>query len=363
MRSFGNLIAVDPGFEVDRLAVVDLQLARNRYGAAGAGLAFMRELERRIEDSGLQAVITGGSPPTGGGMWFDVRPQTDDGRTIDLEQAELSYSAIDPEYFAIMDIAMVEGRTFAPDDPAEAVIINSVIATRFFGDASPIGRRFRVSERQPWMTVVGVAADVKQSGPNETRDEEMEFYQPFGEKSATTYFSLIVRAAHPAAALMMIKQKVWEIDPQQPLVGASTMTERLRESIARPRFYLTLSSAFAMTGALLAAIGVYGVAAYWVTRRRREIAIRIALGASRQKVMSMVLTRAMKLAAAGTIAGLALAAAGTRVIESMLFGITGRDPVTLSIVAALLAALVLIGGMVPALRAARVDPMTTLRSE
>jgi ABC-type antimicrobial peptide transport system permease subunit len=163
--------------------------------------------------------------------------------------------------------------------------------------------------------------------------------------------------------LQLVKQKVWELDPKLPISTASTMADRLSESIARPRFYLTVSSGFAVTAALLGAIGVYGVAAYWVTLRRREIAIRVALGASRRSVMSMVIVRGLKLAAIGAVAGMMLAAAGTRVIESMLFGITGRDPATLTSVSVLLAVLVVLGCLVPALKAARVDPMTTLRAE
>jgi ABC-type antimicrobial peptide transport system permease subunit len=141
------------------------------------------------------------------------------------------------------------------------------------------------------------------------------------------------------------------------------MLDRIRDTLARPRFYLLLSSAFAITGALLAAIGVYGISAYWVSRRRRELAIRIAVGASREKVMQMVLGRGLRLAAVGAIAGLAMAIGGTRLIESMLFQTSGRDLTSLISVTLLLAALVIVGSVVPALKAARVDPMTTLRTE
>ena len=363
LRSFGKLIAVDPGFDVEHIAVVDVPLPSNRYGAPGADLAFMRELERKVEGMGLRAVITSGAPPRGGGIWFDVKAETDDGRTIDLGQEEVSYSIVDPDYFSVLEIEIVDGRTFGGGDPVDAVIINTLMAKRFFGDTSPLGHRFRMDGRSPWMTVVGVAEDVKHSGPSETRNE-MEYYRALVATRPILYFSFVVRAPeHPAAVVQMVKQKVWELDPKLPISAASTMTERLRESIARPRFYLTLAAAFAGLGALLGAIGVYGIAAYWVTRRRREIAIRVALGASRQTVMSMVIVRGLKLAAIGAVAGMTLAAAGTRFIESMLFGVTGRDPVTLTGVTVLLAVLVVLGCLVPALKAARVDPMTTLRAE
>jgi ABC-type antimicrobial peptide transport system permease subunit len=210
---------------------------------------------------------------------------------------------------------------------------------------------------------VGVAADVRQSGPDEALGK-MEYYRSFVTTKPFLYFSFVVRApGDPRAAVQLVKQKVWELDPKLPISTASTMAERLGESIARPRFYLTLSSAFAAMGALLGGIGVYGVAAYWVTRRRREIAIRVALGASRQTVTWMVIVRGLKLAAFGAVAGIALATAGTKLIESMLFGITGRDPATLTGVTVLLTVLVVLGCLGPALKAARVDPMTTLRAE
>src|SRR6185436_9891977 len=163
------------------------------------------------------------------------------------------------------------------------------------------------------------------------------------------------------AALAAARQFVWEIDPKLPIVETATMEARIGEDLARPRFYLTLSSAFATTGALLAAIGVYGISAYWVSRRRRELAIRIALGASAEKVMGLVISRSIKLALIGAATGLALAVTGTRLIESMLFQVNGRDPLTLIAVTVLLGVLVLIGCIGPALRASRVDPMTTLR--
>jgi putative ABC transport system permease protein len=214
------------------------------------------------------------------------------------------------------------------------------------------------------MTVVGVAADVKQLGPNEPRDDGMEFYRPFPASSTNSYFVLIVRApSEHGAALQTVKQKVWELDAKLPIVTASTMPDRIGESIARPRFYLILASAFAVAGMMLAMIGVYGVSAYWVSKRRRELAIRLAVGASKRHVMSLVLRRSLMLAVAGGVAGLALTVVGTRLIESMLFEVTGDDPLTLIATTGLLATVVVVGCAVPAMRAARVDPMTTLRAE
>jgi ABC-type antimicrobial peptide transport system permease subunit len=212
--------------------------------------------------------------------------------------------------------------------------------------------------------VVGVAGDVKQMGPSDPMGDGMEFYELIPRDTRNQFYAFIIRTSSDrATALAAARQFVWEIDPKLPVVETATMEERIGENIARPRFYLTLSSAFAVTGALLAAIGVYGISSYWVSRRRRELAIRIALGASAETVMRLVIRRSLKLAVIGMAAGLAMAIAATRLIESMLFQIDGRDPVTLTSVTLLLAALVIIGCIGPAFRAARVDPMTTLRAE
>jgi putative ABC transport system permease protein len=364
LRSFDRLIRVDPGFAVDELAVVELQLPAHRYGAPGAGLAFMQQLERAVEDTGLRATIAGGAPPRGGGVTFNVVAEIDDGRTLALGSERVWSTGVAPDYFTLMGIRVIEGRNFDSGDDPSSVIVGSVMASRFFGDTPTLGRRFRLAPSHPWMTVVGVAADVKQLGPNEPRDDGMEFYRPFAATTLNAYFVLIVRApAEHGAALQTVKEKLWQIDPKQPIITASTMPDRIGESIARPRFYLMLASAFAVAGVLLAMIGVYGVSAYWVARRRRELAIRLAVGATKRNVIALIVRRSLALAAIGGGIGLALTVAGTRFVESMLFEVSAYDPATLIATAGVLAAVVVAGCIGPALQAARVDPMTTLRAE
>jgi len=215
-----------------------------------------------------------------------------------------------------------------------------------------------------WQTVVGVAADVKEMGPSDSTGGGMEFYKPITPDSTLQYYALAIRTAGDRqATLRAVRQQVWEIDPNLPIVEASTMSDRMGESMASPRFNLELSSAFALTGAMLAAIGVYGVSAYWVSRRRRELAIRMAVGATRERLIRMVVGRSLRLAAVGALAGLMLAAAAAKTIESMLFQTSGRDPVILVGVTVFMIVLVVFGAIGPAFRAASVDPMTTLRAE
>ena len=365
MRSFNRLLNVDPGFALDQLAVLEVQLPGNRYAAAGSQMAFMQDLERRIETrTGALASISGGAPPTGGGFSFDLKPEAEDGLPVDLTGIILPFGNVSHDYFEVMGIPIVAGRSFTADDGVDTIVLNEIMARRFWGDASPIGKRIRIYQNRPWQTVIGVAGDVKQMGPSDPMGQGMEFYQRLQREARSSFYALVMRSAGNRDTLLQAaRQAVWEIDPRLPIVEAATMEDRIGEAVARPRFFLTLSSAFAITGALLAAVGVYGISAYWVSRRKRELAIRIALGASGDKVMGLVIRRSLKLALAGTVAGLAMAVAGTRLIESMLFQTSGRDPITLVSVTLLLAVLVVIGCVVPALRAARVDPMSTLRAE
>lgn len=364
LRSFTRLLDVDPGFEVDRAAVITLQLSRNRYGAPGAGLAFAQELERKIEGAGVEATITAGVPPSGGGFHFGVKPETDGAAPMDLGELELPYQTVAPDYFRTMGIQIRQGRAFEPGDPGTVVIVNDLFARRIWGEASPVGRRLRLDPKLPWWTVVGVVADVKTMGPSDPMGEGMEFYRPFASDPRNTFFSLVVRApGDPAALLPILKQRVWELDPKQPVYRAETMSQRMGEAVARPRFFLNLATAFAVTATLLAAIGVYGVAAYWVSRRRRELAIRVALGATREQVMSMVVRRSARLAAVGCLAGLGLALWGARAIESMLFQVDARDPLTFIVVTGVLGLLALVAAAGPAFQASRVDPMSVLRAE
>ena len=212
--------------------------------------------------------------------------------------------------------------------------------------------------------MVGVAGDVKAMGPSDPMGEGLEIYQPLSSANRTRFFAMAIRVpGDPGGLLPTLKQRVWEIDPKQPIVDVETMAQRMDEAVVRPQFFVRLALAFAITAVLLAAVGVYGVAAYWVSRRNRELAIRVALGASRGQVIGMVMVRSVRLAAIGCVTGVGLALWGAKAIESMLFQVDARDPVTLAAVTAMLGLLVLMASTLPALQASRVDPMSVLRAE
>jgi hypothetical protein len=274
-------------------------------------------------------------------------------------------SRVAPDYFEVYQIPILEGRALTAADGDTAIVMNDVMAKRYFGKVSPIGRRFKLDAKQPWLTVVGVARDVKTMGPSDPIGEGMEVYLGYPTTPRPYNFLTLSAAveADPDAALERIRRIVWDVDPRLPIGDAITMREQVGNAIARPRFVLSLSGAFTICAVLIAAVGVYGVSAYWVARRRRELAIRMAMGASPERLVWTVVGRSLRLALFGTIAGLAIAMAGARVMASLLFATDPRDPLTLVSITLLLGAIAVIACAGPAFRASRVDPMTTLRAE
>ncbi len=363
LRSFIKLTQVELGFRSEGLALMNVQLTAPRYTSPGAAVRFMQEVESRVEQQlGVTATISS-STPLWFGIFFDAHPEAE-GLTPSPGAAVFGTARIAPDFFEVFEIPLIAGRTLEASDGADAVVINETMARRYFGTVSPIGRRFKLDRNLQWATVVGVAGDVKARGPADTMDGGMELYRPLDLAGRSNYLTLTVPVEGGLQTVLpRIKQILWEVDPRVPILSAASVSESIGESMARERFVLSLSGAFTVCAVLIAAVGVYGVSAFWVARRRRELAIRMALGASGHTVMGLVVRRSLRLAIVGAAAGLALAIGGTRFIESMLFQTSSRDPVTLLAVTGFLAALVVIGCMGPAFKASRVDPMTTLRAE
>ena len=362
LRSFVKLNQVDLGFNPDRLVVFEFQLTQPRYTSPGAALSFMRTVESRVEAE-LGVPVTIGSTPVRPGGFSSARPEVDGLPPAD--EIELPLSRASPDYFDVYQIPIVEGRALAAADGDTAIILNDVMAKRYFGNVSPIGRRIKLNTDSNWLTVVGVARDVKTMGPSDPIGDGMEAYVGFPTAARTYNFaSLAAQSAGDAeTTLARIKRIVWEIDPKMPILSAVSMREHVGNAIARPRFVLSLSGAFTMCAVVIAAVGIYGVSAYWVARRRRELAIRIAVGASPDRLFASVLGRSLRQATVGVGAGLLIALAGARVMQSLLFATDARDPVTFISVTILLGAIAVVAAAGPALKAARVDPMTTLRAE
>jgi putative ABC transport system permease protein len=278
---------------------------------------------------------------------------------------------VSPNYFQAMGIRLLSGRDFtARDDlPAAAMaIVSESVARKVWPGDSPIGKRLSLDERgkpKAWLTVVGVVEDVRQyaltSGPGRA------VYRPYAQVSGPTFNTEVTFVARttldPAFLIPSLRHAVHEVDATQPVKSVATMQDRVRVTMAEPLFETRLLTAFSLMALLLAAIGTYGVVAYSVAARTREIGIRMALGAASGDVMREVLRRTATLAAAGVALGTAGAFAATRVLTKLVFELKPADPATFVAVATLLAAVALVAAWIPAQRATRVDPVAALRYE
>ena len=364
MRSFIKLSSVDTGFQPEGLSVVTVELPTRRYDQGGLALQFVEQVEQRLEAMGdMQVTIASGAPLTQPAMSFGNTPEAEDGKRIEFSTEIMPWSVVAPDYFQTVGIPMLLGRTFEAGDGEDAIVINNRLATTFWGDASPLGKHFRLGEKHPRRTVIGVVADVRQGGLDDPYRHGMEFYIPQSRKQGGGHFAVLIRSSRdPDAVMNTAKQLLWSLDPKLP-VDAMPMRQELAESLYRQRFFLRLSVAFTLIATSLAMVGVYGAFAYWVERRRRELAIRMAIGAAPAALVKAIVGKCLRLTAAGVLIGAAIALGGARVLESMLFDVDPRDPITLALVVLSLVAAATVSCLVPALRASRIDPMTTLRAE
>jgi putative ABC transport system permease protein len=275
--------------------------------------------------------------------------------------------AISPNYFRSMGIPVLRGRDFSETDGEQSVqvaIISESMATRFFPGEDPLGQRIKrgsSTSDYPWATIVGIAADVKHSALEKQSRPHMYFSYP---QSPFGYMALVVRAsASPESLSAAAQGAVWAVDKDQPVVNVKTMGQYLSTAVAAKRFNMTLLAAFAAVALVLAMVGIYGVLSYTVTQRTHEIGIRMALGAGQRDVLKLVFGQAIRLAVIGAGIGLAAAFALTRVMSSLLFGVTATDPLTFIAVPLVLVGVALGACFVPARRATKVDPMVALRYE
>jgi putative ABC transport system permease protein len=274
-------------------------------------------------------------------------------------------------FFGTLGVPLVRGRVFDARDEADAppaVIVNETLAAKYFAGVDPIGRQLKIGgperpigPKNPWMTVVGVVGDVKYSGLGTAA--EPAYYMPYRQNPWSNQFVVVRTTSDPAALASTVRGVVASLDKDIPVARLRTMDQLMDASVAPPKFRTVLVTIFALVGVLLAAIGIYGVMAYAVAERTHELGVRIALGADRADVVRLVLGEAAVLAALGVAAGLAGAFVTTRLIRSLLFGVTTTDAATFAAISALLVVTALAASYVPTRRATRVDPMIALRYE
>jgi predicted permease len=368
IRSFAQLQQVPTGFRTSGILTFELAMTGSRYPDAAAVRGTYQELWQRLE--ALPGVTgAGGVTTLPLSDRFAWGPMTAEGRMPPAGQTFINVDmrTAGGRYFETMDIALVEGRLFDDrDQPGvdRVVIVDDRMAREWWPGESPVGKRIRfgdINSTSRWETVVGVVGQVKHYGLDV--DARIALYRPQSQGGARTMFGVVRTDGEPAALIPLVRDVIHGIDPDLPMTEVATMVERLDRSMARRAFSMLLLAVFAGVAVVLAAIGVYGVMAYMVAQGRRDIGIRIALGATGGAVIRLVLRHGLTVAISGVVAGLVAALGLTRLMSSLLFGVGATDIVTFVSTAAALGLVALAAVLIPARRAARVDPAVALRAE
>jgi predicted permease len=365
IRSFVRLVNVPPGFNPQSVISMEVAAYGPKYKDHALRLQFYDELGNKVRSlpgvTGYGAVsVLPMTPSIGwGGMQIEgyVPPK-------DAPELQVDKRSATPDYFRTMEIPLMAGRFFTAADTDKSqpvVLIDQKMAQRFWPAGDAIGKRIRQGDKEPWLTIVGVVGVVKQYGLD--IDTRMVTYFPYAMWQNGQMFVTVRTTGDPASRANSIVEQVHAIDADVPVFDIATMQQRVYDSVARQRFAMTMLGAFAAIAMILAAIGIYGVMSFLVTQGTSDIAIRMALGAQRGTILSLVMQQGMGLALIGIAAGVVGALSLTRVMNGLLFGVSATDPVTFAGVAALLTLVMLAACYFPARRAMRVDPMVALRCE
>jgi predicted permease len=372
LRTVYNLTKVDGGFDRSRLVTFSMTLPQATSTPSARLQTYQRLLDKLRSVPGIQAATAmTGLPPN---RPLNANDTDIDGYTAPPEGPYENvdyYQAVMSDYFETMGIPIVQGRSFERADAASSgrvAIVNETLVNTFWRGKNPIGQRLRpcCGDQIPWFTVVGVAKDVKQGGIDQKTGTE--FYQYLDQFSqgpgGPETMNVVLRTTlQPGALAQTVEGAVRDVDRNVPVVRFQGMDDVFAESIRRPRLLAQLIGAFAGLALLLAAVGTYGVLSYMVAERRREIGIRLALGADHSRVMGQVMKQGLILTAVGVTAGLAGAFGLNRLIASMLFGVQPTDTATLIAVVAPITLVAAVACWVPAWRASRLDPNVVLRED
>jgi len=366
MRSFYRLLNVDPGFQPDKVLTMAVTLPPAQYPQAAQKSAFFEELLRRIQ--ALPAIEHAGlcdSLPLTTFSMMMLGLQVEGQPLPPLGKSPVvSIIKVTPDYFHAIGMRLLEGRQFSGSDAPSALkvaIINQTMANHYWPNGDALGKHFRFGP-SAWVTVVGKVADVRHNGLE--ADLNPEVYLPMAQGDHLGFAYVAIRVAgDPMSLATAARRAVSSLDKNLPVAGLETMTERLAGSVGSRRFNMLLLLTFASLALVLAAVGIYGVMSHSVTQRTHEIGVRMALGAARDDVLKLVVRQGMALAFAGVLAGLGVAVALTRLMSSLLYGISSRDPVTFVVVSLVLMAVAFVASYLPARRATKVDPVVALRYE
>jgi putative ABC transport system permease protein len=369
LRSMSRLLAISPGFDAEHLLTMQVQAGGPRFTSDTVTRAFFDQVLSKVRAlPGVDAAALTSQLPLSGdfdsyGVHIESKP-----RLNPEEDPSAHRYAVSPGYVETMRIPVVRGRAIESRDGIDAppvVLVSETFARRAWPNEDAIGQRVRIGSPSdgPWRTIVGIVGDVKQVSLS--ADQPFGIYIPETQwPSADDALTLVLRTrGEPAAMVPAVRSAVWSVDKDQPIVRVATMQTLVSATAAQRRFTLVLFEIFALVALLLAAAGIYGVLSGSVTERLREIGVRTALGASRRNIVALVMRQGLSLIALGSAAGLLAAAALARLIAGLLFGVSHVDPSTYAAVTALFAGVGIAACLIPAWRAARVDPMVTLRAE
>ncbi len=364
LRSLRNVQTASPGFNPHHVLLAAFDLRGDGYSSEQARGYYEKLMDRLRAVPGVESVSCEQYVP----LWFygmsTTRPTIEGYTPRPNEDMDIGFNIVGPDYFRTMQIPIVAGREFSAQDregQPRVAIVNQTMARRFWPGQSSLGHRIKSSGQGHWYTIVGVARDIKYH--TMTERPESFLYFPTLQAGETDTNVLLRTSGDPAALLPIVRQQAASIDPNVGVLQAGSLTGILYLSLFAYRAAATLASVLGALGLLLASLGIYGVLSYSVSQRTHEIGIRMALGADPRDVLGMVVRQGVKLATVGIAIGLGAALAVTRLMTSLLYGVSPSDPLTLAAVVLVIAVATLLACYIPARRAMRLDPTAALRAE
>jgi putative ABC transport system permease protein len=368
VKSFRTMMAIDPGYSVDRRLTFRVSLPEARYPGRPERAAFWSALFERLPRApGVRNAAGVSELPLSN--WQSMGTFQIEGRNF--ARADLPHAywrSVSAGYFATMGVAVVDGRSFSARDGYDSprvAIIDELARTRYWGTENPIGRRVSIgrdSDRPIWTEIVGVVRTVRHN----SLDEEAvrpTLYFPLEQRATDTVFAVVQADGEPLTTLGAVRSAVQDIDPRLPIYDIQTMEARLGDSVGQRRIAMWLIGLFGTVAVILAIVGVYGVVAYEVSRRAREMALRVALGADRRAIVTLVVNAGLRMAVAGIACGTVVALGFSHAARALLFGVSPFDAATYVMLGAVLLLVTAAATYIPARRAAKVDPLVALRAE
>ncbi|HKG23909.1 MAG TPA: FtsX-like permease family protein, partial [Blastocatellia bacterium] len=370
IKSFLQLLKVDPGFNPQNVVTMTINIPDSRYSTDDRQREFYHQVIERIKAlPGAEAVGAVSQLPLAGGE--EVDGFVIEGRPLPTSIADTPLGdqrVIDESYFNVMRIPLLAGRYFTERDNLKSplvAIISSGLARRYFPGENPIGKRIKIDAFNapdvPWTEIVGVVGDVKHSSLD--LESRPQYYLPYYQAVFSNMSFAVRTSLDPASLIAGMRDALWAVDKDQPITDTRTMGQYLDKAVSQKRFSVMLLGLFAGLAIILAAVGIYGVVSYSVTQRTHEIGIRMALGAQSVDVLRLVVGQGLALTLAGVVLGLAAAFGLTRLIASLLFGVSASDPFIFAAVPLFMIGVALLASYLPARRAMKLDPMIALRYE